>query len=329
MTTDRNPLTWTSAQVLSDVRRKASLPTTSTDWTDAVILREATEVLWSFAGWALSQGGEGRLLSSLDRPVTSYLSGAYGAREYMLPPLAMGGVIDGVTWTDANGQTETRLSRIDLAQEADLSTPVGTGAGPGAYAIVGDRIRIYPLPTAGGTLRITYPRRHPELVLDVAANVGTVSSIAQATSTSTTLTESVGLTGLAVGDTLDVLRGSYPYAPITADAEVLSLPSGTTITVDDPLALLSGHDIAGARVVRAGQSPYVAMPLELRTCFNEKVASNILGVMGDLQGAQSCEQRATMELARVMQMLTPRARRDKPKAINIYSHIRSRLYRWL
>lgn len=328
MATDRNALTWTSAQVLSDVRRKASLPTTSTDWTDAVLLREASEVLWDFAGWALSQGGEGRLLSSLDRPVTSYLTGAYGAREYLIPPLAAAGAIDAVTWTDANGQNESRLSRIDLAQQPDLSTPTGTGS-PACYTLVGDRIRVYPLPSTGGTLRITYPRRHPELVLDIAANVGTVASVAAASSTTTTITESVGLTGLSIGDTVDILRGQYPYAPITADAEVTALPTGTTITVDDPLALLSGHDIAGARVVRAGQSPYVAMPLELRSCFSEKVAANILRTMGDLQGSQASEQAATLALARVMQQLSPRARRDKPKVVNIYSHLRGRLYRWL
>jgi hypothetical protein len=328
MATDRNALTWTSSQVLTDVRRKASLPVTSTDWTDAIILREASEVLWSFTGWALSQGGEGRLLSSLDRPVTAYLTGAYGAREYLIPPLAAAGVIDSVTWTDADGRTESRLTRIDLAQQPDLSTPTGTGA-PMAYALVGDRIRVYPLPSTGGTLRITYPRRHPELVADTAANVGTVSSYGPASTTTTTIAESIGLTGLSIGDTVDVLRGQYPYAPITADAEVTALPTGTTITVDDPLALLSGHDIAGARVVRAGQSPYVAMPLELRTAFNEKVAASILTTLGDLQGAQAAEQRATLELARVMQMLSPRTRRDKPKVVNAFSHIRGRLYRWL
>jgi hypothetical protein len=324
--TDRNALTWTSAQVLTDVRRKASLPTTSTDWTDAVILREASDVLYSFTGWALAQGGEGRLLSSLDRPVTAALSGAYGAREFALPALAIAGTIDGVTWTDANAQNQSRLARIDGADEATYSTPIGTGS-PGAYALIGDRIRVYPAPTTGGTLRISYQRRHPELVADSAATAGTLASIAAATSTTTTLTESVGLTGLAVGDTLDVLRSSYPYAPILANAEVTALPNATSITIDQPLALLSGHDTVGARIVRAGQSPYVAMPLELRTCFSEKTAANILRVMGDLTGSQVLEQSATQELSRVMMMLSPRAKRDKPKAINPASHLRSRMTR--
>jgi hypothetical protein len=328
MATDRSALSWTSAQVLSDVRRKASLPVTSTDWTDAVILREATDAIYSFAAWALAQAGEGRLLASLDRPVTANLSGAFAAgNEVMLPPLAVAGTLEQVTWVNAEGRIESRLARIDLADQPTYATPVGEGS-PSAYAFAGDRIRLYPRPTTGGTLRLTYQRRHPELVSDVAANVGTLLSIAAATSTTTTLTESVGITGLVVGDTIDILRGSYPYAPIAVSAEVLSLPNATTLVVDQPLGLLSGHDTTYARIVRAGQSPYVALPLELRSALTEKTAANILRVMGDLQGMQASEQAATMELARVMQMLSPRSKRDKPKAVNPNSLMRTGMTRW-
>ncbi len=327
MATDRNASTWTSAQVLSDVRRRASLPVTSTDWTDAVILREASEVLWDFTGWALASGGEGRLLSSLDRPVTAALTGAYGTREFLIPPLAIASTIDSVTWTDATNTNESRLARIDGAVEPDYAS-VGAVGSPGAYAIIGDRIRVYPIPSTGGVLRINYQRRHPELVADTAANAGTVASAALATSTTTTLTESVGITGLSVGDTVDVLRGQYPYAPIIASAEVTALPTGTTITVDQALNVFSGHDLVGARVVRAGQSPYVAMPLELRSCFNEKVTANILRALGDLSGSQAAETAAAQHLARVMQMFSPRAKRDKPKAVNPYSHLRQQFRRW-
>lgn len=328
MATDRNALSWTSAQVLTDVRRKAALPVTSTDWTDAVVLREATDVLWAFTGWALAQAGEGRLLSSLDRPITAALTGIYGGREFLIPPLAIASTIEGVTWTDASGTTQSRLARIDGAQEADFSTPGGQGS-PGSYALVGDRIRLYPLPTTGGTLRVTYQRRHPELVADVVANVGTLLSVAQASATTSTLTLSVGISpNVAAGDTVDILRSQYPYSPILANAEVTNVGGATTLTVEGPLAQLQGHDTSGARVVKAGQSPYVAMPLELRNCFNEKVASNILATLGDMQGAQAAEQRATLELARVMQMLSPRSKRDKPKAINPYSHLRMTMMRW-
>lgn len=326
MATDRNPITWTSAQLIADVRRKASLPTTSTDWSDAVLMREATDVLWSFAGWALAQAGEGRMLSSLDRPVTSALPGAYGAREFLIPPLAIASTIDMVTWTDASGQNQGRLSRIDHAQEGQWSGAIETGS-PTMYALIGDRIRVYPIPSTGGTLRVTYQRRHGELVPDAVANVGTVASVALTTTTTSTLTETSGITGLFTGDTIDVIRNNHPHAPIVAGAEVTSLPSGTTITVDQPITAFTGNEIAGSRVVRAGQTPYVSLPLELRACVTEKVAANVLRVMGDMQGMQAAEQNATVELARVMMLLSPRAKRDKPYAINPNSHLRTRMAR--
>lgn len=327
MATDRQFTSWTSATLLSDVRRKASLPTTSTDWTDAVLLRECTDVLWSFTGWAMAQAGEGRLLASLDRPVTGALSGAYGQREYVMPPLAVAGTIDSVTWTDSTGQSQSRLSRIDHGEESIWTEPTSTGS-PSSYTLMGDRIRIYPIPNTGGTLRFTYQRRHPELVLDTPSDVGTVSSVASASSTTTTITESSGITGLVVGDPIDVIRAMHPYSPIVSSVEVTALPSGTTITVDTPVAMFTGFDLVYTRVVRAGRSPYVHLPLELRTCVTEKIAANVLRTLGDLQGMQAAEQSAALELGRVMQLLNPRAKRDKPYAINPFSHMRSAMRGW-
>lgn len=328
MATDRNPLSWTSAQILSDVRRRASLPTTSTDWTDAVILREATEVLWDFAGWAMASSGEGRMLSSLDRPITATLTGAFSSgSEVQLPPLAIASTLEMVTWTNATGQNEYRLTRLDAAQEATYATPADQGD-PNTYTLVGDRIRLYPQPNSGGILRITYQRRHPELVADSAATAGTVSiAPSTAASSTVTLTMALAVTGLAVGDTVDVLSSSYPYSPILQSAEVTAIV-GTTVTVDRSGAFFTNvGDMVGARVVRSGQSPYVQLPLEFRTCVTEKIAANILRTLGDLQGMQAAEASATMGLARVMQMLNPRVKRDKPKAINPSSLMRGRFGR--
>lgn len=326
MPTDRNPITWTSAQVLTDVRRKASLPVTSTDWTDAVVLREATDVLWSFAGWALAQAGEGRLLSSLDRPVTIALSGAYGKREYLIPPLAVAGNVEMVTWTNNEGRAQFQLARIDPGEEAIWTEPLGEGS-PGSYALLGDRIRLYPIPNSGGTLRITYQRRHPELVTDAVANAATVTTATSASTTTSTITVGANLTGIAIGDVVDIIRSSHPYAPIVASAEVTAVPNATSITVDVPIAMFTGETLAGARVVRAGQSPYVHLPLEMRAALTEKVTANILRTLGDIAGMQAAEQAASTELTRVMQMLSPRSKRDKPKAVNPYSHLRMRMSR--
>lgn len=327
MPTDQSSLTWTTADVLSDLRRAASLPATSTDWTDAVLLREVSNVLWNFAGWALSQGGEGRMLSDLDRAITSALPGVAGQREFLIPPGAILSTIEDITFTDASGLNESRLYRVDHADSRSVATATEMGT-PSAYTLVGDRIRLFPLPSTGGTLRITYPRRHAELVADTAANCATLVSATSASATSTQLTIGVAITALAVGDTLDVIRATYPHSPIVESCEVLALAGANLqITVDRALTAFTGNVLVGARVVRAGRSPYVSMPLELRLCVTEKTTANVLRAVGDLQGSAASEQAATVELARAMQALSPRAKRDKPKAINPYSHMRSRMTR--
>ncbi len=327
MATDQSSLTWTTADVLSDVRRAASLPVTSTDWTDLVLLREVTSVLWSFAGWALLQGGEGRMLAALDRPITTALSGLSGQREFVIPPGAALGTLEDVTFVDASGQNLSRLLRVDHG-DASLQAGVTATGTPSSYTLVGDRILLFPIPATGGTLRVTYPRRHAELVADTAANCATLVSATSASATTSLLTIGVAITGLVVGDTLDVIRASYPHAPIVESCEVVALAGGgLQVTVDRPVGAFSGNVLVGARVVRAGRSPYVSMPLELRGCVTEKTCANVLRAIGDLQGSMASEQAATVELARAMQMLSPRSRRDKPKAVNPFSHMRSRMTR--
>jgi hypothetical protein len=311
------------AQVLTDVRRKASLPATSTDWTDTVILREATDVLWSFAGWALAQAGEGRLLSSIDRVVSSALTGVYGKNEFVLPPLAVASSIDMVAWTDADGKTQSRLSRIDHAEEPVWSGLTETGS-PSMYALIGDRIRVYPTPTTGGTLRITFPRRHSELVPDTTQFSGGIGSLNVVTATTTQFV--TAHIGLGVGDMIDIVTTAYPHVPVITYVEVIA-QGGGTITIPASVAQLSGFDSTTMRVVKSGQTPYVSLPLEMRAAFTEKVCANILRIVGDLQGMAACEQAAGLELARAMMLLSPRSKRDKPYTINPYSHLRMGLRR--
>lgn len=327
MPTDQSSLSWTTADVLADVRRAASLPVTSTDWTDLVLLREVTNVLWSFVGWALSQGGEGRMLCVLERATTLALSGIAGQREFFIPPGAMYSTLEDVSFVDASGQTQSRLLRVDHAEGMLYAGAVETGT-PSTYALVGDRIRVAPTPSTGGTLRVTYPRRHAELVADTAANCATLVSATSASSTTSMLTIGVAITGLAVGDTLDVIRATYPYASIVESCEVVGLAGANLqVTVDVPIGRLAGNVLAGARVVRAGRAPYVTFPLEFRRCVTEKTAEDVLRALGNLQGSQAAAQAATVELARGMQALSPRSKRDKPKAVNPSSLMRSRMTR--
>lgn len=326
MPLDQNALSWTSAQVLSDVRRKASLPATSTDYTDAVILREATDAIWSFAGWALALGAEGRLLQTMLQPASSVLASDYGTlREFNLPALAVADTIDSVTFRDSSNN-EWPLALIDQAEQGSYDTPTTTGT-PSGYALLGERIRIYPggVANAGGTFRVNYRRRHPELVADTAL-IQTTSTISSNGGTLSNVVLTQPYT-FAVGDELDIFAPSYPYRLQVAGARVTQLVPTNTVAIDVPFSYF-GSTVAGLRVAKAGTSPFVALPLEFRQALNNKIVSALLRDAGDLQGMNAAEAAAKDELSRVMQLLSPRVKRDRPKAVNPFSLLRAGLARF-
>jgi hypothetical protein len=327
VTYDQNALRWTSADVLSDVRRKASLPSTSTDFTDAVLLREATDVLWSFAGWALAQAGEGRALQFLNRSTITglllYTAGSSRLGEVALPALAIADTISNVFWFDSTGQQQRRLSQMDTIDEYNYGADSGD---PQAYALYEGRLKLFPLPTTGGTVRINYQRRHGELVPDVPTSALTITAFNTGTSTATYASAPSPL-GLVSGDEVDLYAASSPHRLLYGGLTVVGTPTSTDMVLSGMGALgttpTQGLPMVGARICRAGQTPYVSMPLELRASITEKVTANVLRVIGDLQGSAAAEMAAKEELSRVMQLLSPRAKRDKAKAVNPFSHLRA------
>ena len=328
---DASAQTWTTAELLADVRRVASLPATSVDFTDAVILREASEVLWSYAGWALQQAGEGRLVETLERPVSAALSSMYRAlSEVDLPPLAIADTVESVSFLSADGRNESRLQRIEASVQSEFDQPDSEGT-PTAYALVGSRLRLYPRPSQGGVLRIAYQRRHPALITFDPSSTVVTNLTGWGTTTPTSVVGTLGLAGQTVppwpvGTMVDVLRAQSPYRTLVASASVLA-HSSSAITLGIPPALIQNVTASELVIVRAGESPYVHYPLELRASVNEKIAANLMRRVGDMTGAQAAEASAAQELGRVLGMLSSRSKRDRPKAINPWSHLRGGMRR--
>jgi hypothetical protein len=320
MTYDVNSGSWTAAELLSDVRRRAVLPATSTDWTDAALYRECTDVLWSFVGWAMQQAGDGRLSEMFNRSVSAALGSSYrAASEFELPPLAVADTIEGVTWVDDSGTSERRLQRIDVSEQS-LYDQADSFGDPAMYCFLSGRIRIMPQPTTGGVVRFQYQRRHPHLIADTTANVGTTLSISDAGSGYTTFTLST-TTPFALGDSVDLISNQSPYRALFTSLSV-GTSAGSSTQLYVPYSYLSSLALSGVRLVDSGSSPYIHYPLELRAAVTEKVAANVLRTIGDRAGAADCEAMAQSELGRVLQMLSPRAKRDRPKVINPYSLMR-------
>lgn len=326
MSVDNNVASWTSALLIRDVRKRARLPSNDVNWTDTDILRAASEQLWSFAGWALANGGDGRLLTTYDRAVAASLpSPSRPLGEFLLPPLAAGDNLNHVAWIDATGTRESPLTLVDVSQQSDVIAPGATASQPWGYALLGDRIRLYPQPSELGTLRFTYPRRHPELCTDTTGNAPTVISIADAGSGYTRFT--LGTTApFQAGQYVDLVSDQYPYRSVFSDLYAGAV-SGVTVDLYVPYSYAAAIAVGGMRVVRAGQLPYVQLPLEFRNCLTWQIAGDVLNELGDLTQASAAYACAEKALARVLGITARRVKATRPKIINRYSLARQSLRR--
>ena len=321
MPLDANSQTWTSAQLLSDVRRKASLPALSTDFTDAVLMREATDVLWSFAGWALAQAGDGRQVDVLERVTTtaSLLSSAQRAgSEVDMPPLAGCDTIESVSYVDASGQSESRLQRIDASVQSDFSQPgsQGTPAATRSSATGCASTRSRRQRHAAHSLPASSPDAHRDalgrgpLITNAAFSDGRIPA----------LTISSGPLGRAGGG-LDLVSPTPPYRTLKAIALVLSYTVSTpaTMVVSVP-ARFSRHD--GARATRSRASRLCAPAARVQGVCDREDPATSCASWATRRARRLREKAALDEMARLLGMLSPRAKRDRPKAVNPYSHLR-------
>ncbi len=325
MAFDAHGQSWTAAELLRDVRQRARIPDGAADFPDDALLREATEALHSYAGWALQQAGEGRLVETTFRgSTTETYEGAYApGREMYLPPLAVADTIQSVAWVDDAGSRETSLRLVALGDLGHHDVPTASGD-PQGYVLLAGRLRIYPTPQAPGRVRIQYARRLPTLVklADTYQTNGTP------TLQGSTVVWPVAVAhGYPNGTRVDVINPASPYRYAFVDVGVVGGLSGTTsLGVDLPLT--QAQRFTGTYTVSlAGTSPYVHLPLEFRKSFTDRVVAQVLRAVGDELGAASYERSSADDLGRVTEMLSPRVKGQREVVVNPNSLLRNRVRR--
>jgi hypothetical protein len=323
---DPNAGAWTSAQLLSDVRQAANLPTTSTDWTDTAILAVASNVIHDYGSWALTKSGDGRLVEMFHRSASAALASPYRAgSDIDLPPLAVGDTFQHVSWVDSSGARERRLQQVDGPMQSLYDSPGDTGD-PAGYSVLAGRIRLYPQPTTGGVIRFTYQRRHPDLVPDTATYVSDILGATDAGSGYSQFT-TTGVPAFQPGDLVDIVNGQQPYR-VSFSTLYVGGTSTNSCTLFLPYPYLAQlAPLAGMRLVKAGRSPYVHLPYEMKAMIADKAASVIMRRLGDLTGSKAAELAADATMGRVLDMLNPRSRADRRVAVSPYSHLRARASR--
>jgi hypothetical protein len=323
MSTDYNAATWSAADLLTEVYRACAMPDTGTvDWTPAAVLREATNVIWSFAGPALAKAREGRLATSLLRAVTTDALSVSG-QDYELPPMAVGDTLDSVSWVDASGKAKP-LDVIPLGLEDMYSSPQQTGE-PQYFDMQADLLRILPRPSSTGSLRITYQRRHSELVA-LGTDNATVNSVVD-NGGFARVTLSTTPAAFGAGAWVDFIGVRYPHRTKLHGAVIVTAHGSSQFTLSTTLAAFNAAKLIGDTAVTYGKTPYVQLPLELRSALNSKIAAKITGFIGDVGMSQLHQVGAQDEMVRAKDALSPRTKSARQKAVNPRSIARSCLPR--
>lgn len=322
MSTDYNATAWTASDLQSDVWRACRLPEGgTTDYPSSVILREAMEAIWNFAGHSVARAREGRLVTTLLRAVTSSSIVTTG-QDYELPPMAVGDTIETVTWIDSSGNRRQQLYNIPLAMEAHDTSPNVLGT-PQYFSLLGDVLRILPRPAAAGSLRIDYQRRHGQLVL--AAETASVTAVVP-NGASARVTLASTPTGFGLGAWLDFIGSSYPYRTKIHGASITTAHGSNQFTLSTPYTDFDRAQLIGDTATLYGKTPYVQLPLELKPAVTKMIAAKILDDLGDTVLAGRREAAAERDAERARAMLSPRAERQK--AFNPNSLARSLGMRW-
>lgn len=324
MTTDFNAATWSASDLLTEVYRASGLPDSGTvDWTPTATLREATNVIWSFAGPELAKAREGRLATTLLRAVTGDAL-SVSAQDYELPPMALGDALDSVAWVDASGKAKP-LEVLPVGLEDMFASPSQTGE-PQYFDLYGDFLRILPRPASTGSLRITYQRRHSELV--IGSDTAVVSSVAD-NGGAARVTLSSTPSAFVAGAWLDFIGSTYPHRTKIHGAVIVTAHGSNQFTLSTSYAAFVAARLTNDTAVAYGKTPYVQLPMEMRSALNSKIAAKICSPIGDGQLYARHQTDAQDEMRRAKDAISPRTKATRQKAFNPRSVARSALPRGL
>jgi hypothetical protein len=287
---------YTTTALLASIRRRASIPTTSTTGgADADLLAYANEEL------------QLRLTADIMRLREEYFAynsdSAISGTSYRVPKRAIGGKLRGVYLLDSSSNPLEVLQRIEPERVPDY----GTDQSVLGFVVEGNNVKLVPSATTTASyLRLSYHIRPNELattghqaitVVDTANNRVTVSST----------------TGFTTSTPCDLLAGKpgFHHLAIDQTPTVVGSPAGTVTFSALPSGLAVGDYLALAE-----KGPIPQIPAEYHPILAQRVAIKYLqagGYLEELAGA--LRELEGMEAA-VGVLATPRVDGSPQKIIN-------------
>lgn len=291
-------------QLISAVRIRGGITSTSTAWTTQQLLDGLNEDMWSYVVPALQAVNGEYFTDSQDTTLVA------NQQFYALPARAAAGAINSVKFIDGSGNESRPLPYLEVSETGTTNQAPRTA--PNGYFFRGADIGLLPIPAAGstGSLRMYYTLRPGQLVSDtvVGAQHNQVSLITSVTAT--VITTQAAHNGFPAGKTIDICDATPPHRLLFKDVTVTTATAGTSsITVSGvDLTTAIPSIAAGDTVTLADTAWYpVYIPVEWHTLLEFIAVARVLGSSGDLAGQAEVLRQASDRLVLLNSISQPRA----------------------
>ncbi len=255
-------------------------------------------------------------ITSQEVPIVS------GTQDYKIPKRAVGRTIYDMKFKNASGY-EINLPIKKLSFVAgDQSF---TSETPDSWAIIGDKVRLYPIPTTG-SLIMYYTTRHSKLVDDSrAVTVTSVTNVAP--NSYITVDEATIPANIAAGTYIDITENEYGFCATHKDL-LVSAVAGNLIYLQDynDVTLLENVSV-GSKISTAEETVLLQFPEEAHPVLVEAVCGRILKGLGYAEQEQLSKARLMELKSAATDLMNPRIEIKTEKIVPRNGVLRNRIGR--
>lgn len=289
---------YTTSDLLDQIKRKAFIPESQSTFTDAELLSVATDEIHNTILPAVLNTREEFYVYSQDLLISA------GISQFDIPYRAVGMGLREVSMV--TGGTERSLPRYDLEDQAYDD---GSGALYGFY-IQNNTVNIFG--NEAGNLRLYYYLRPGKLVTTLeAAQVTAVDLVLN------TITVNAIPSGWAVGSVVDII-GHKSGFDVKDVSNTITNITGLVITLSNALPLkqdLTSSVVVNNWITLEDTSPIPQMPVEFFQYLAEAATAYIMESLGDSEGYTRSQQRMQQMLHNAQKIISPRVDGQSKKLV--------------
>ena len=305
---------YTTANLLTSVKRKAMIPSSQGTFTDVDILEIATEEIQVGMVPMLLKVREEYYVTFEDQSIVQ------DQDAYPIPKRAIAGALRDILYSPADPVgTRSEIVSVPRVEPDEIPWRQNTSAAFSDYyfALRDNNILLVPTPRSSrGTLRLLYHRRPSNLIETSAA-----AQVTALTSSDTVTVNAVPDT-ISATTTVDLIKGEPGFDFHQVDRAIAAVDN-----VANTIQFSSDYDTdlaVGDWIAISGDSPIPQVPLELQSVLAQRVVVQILESLGDQNGKASAENKLRQIEESVMNLITPRMR-GEPRKVSLPTNQRGYL----